>query len=513
MALSLFIAAAGCAVTACNSASHLSPTSVTPQSLLARVRRANAQRPDAGIIHERYRTVSTDGDVALTDTYQVQSGMPLSDFRSTMIADGIRREQGRFFGRTWWRDPNGLVTPNAQYVTIFDRLLIRAAHQADSRVRVLGVTQTLPREYVLQITPDDKISQQRYIEATTYLLRKVVTRDYDGKIATVQYENYVRVGRNLLPSRIVMSNSLSTRVDVITLLHTERVPYHAALLSPPKSRTVFLPQYPLPATVNSLFGNTGILVRADIQGAPYWFKLDSGAGDIVLDRGLAERLGLHEFEKRMTSKGGKYQSSGAVLPRIDIGPVYATNVYVNVLPHDHVEQGLHVVGLLGCDFIAAQPIAIDFGKQSVTLLKTAPSLRDRHWRSVRTPLHGCTPSIDVLLNGWPVRLTLDLGSDGTIINPSLFRRIEPLEQPLETTVIHYVGGERLVADKYAISRAFAGTVDFSPLIATVVRNGRGQDLDRDGLLGRNALADYRLVLDYKDQRTLFQWNPLDDDSP
>jgi hypothetical protein len=143
----------------------------------------------------------------------------------------------------------------------------------------------------------------------------------------------------------------------------------------------------------------------------------------------------------------------------------------------------------------------------VTLLNAPPGANDRRWTSVRTPLHACTPSIAMRLDGQPATLVLDYGADGTLVNEDVFNSIGKNLQRLDTVPVSFVGGEPLRASRYVIPHASAGSLQFGPLDAWVTWFGEGQSLKNDGLLGRNVLDNYRLILDYAHDRTYFQKHP------
>lgn len=499
--LGLCIAIASGVLNACASPPVLAPTNLTPQQLLTRNRRVD-DAPLPGMYHLRYRRVASDGEVSISDFYEAP-GRAGTDYRAIMSSRGIRVERGRIFGRSWQRDVNGLVLPDSQLKSAFDRVLAAALHRADARVRIAGITQSPPRRYVLEIRPNARIVQRLYFDVKTFLLRRIVTQDYDRRVGEIDYDGYAWLGKRPVPSRESDFDNLSNKTYETTLVEHERIPYQAKLLSIPRSRVPFAVQYPLPSTINSLFGASGILIRVDIKGSPYWLKLDSGATDIVLDRALVARLGLHEFWKSTGTKGGRVEASTAILPRIDVGPVYAKNVVVTAFASDDMEQGVEVVGLLGCDFIASRPLAIDFRKETVSVTSGAPQLTQPGWVNVRTPLHECRPSIGVRLDRQPATLLLDFGAQSTLVNEDVFDRFGRALRPLDTTPVRFIGGEALDGTQYVVPSASAGNLDLGPIVATVVAGGRGQDLDDDGALGRNVLKDYRVVLDYRRQVTYF----------
>lgn len=498
----LTIAIAAAVLAGCTASPAFAPTKLTPQALLVRNRHAVVMRWRADIYHLRYRTVSSDGDVTFTDVYE-GGNAPLPTYREVGTLRGLRTERGRFMGRGWRQTPNGLVLGDTSRSSVFDEIVAGALRHPDPRVRVLGITRDAPRAYVLEVVPNARIFQRRYFDTATFQLRKIVTQDYDGNLYESHADDYVWVGGAAVPSHMSQSSSLSHQSSDMRLLSLARLPNDRSVLRPPPSRRPFVPQHALPATLNTLFDSTGILVRADVYGRPYWFKLDSGSASVVLDRAFARELGLSEFGTNTLSKGGKLALSSAVLPRIDVGPVFADNLAVNVLPMAEHEQGVDVVGLLGCDFIGSMPLAIDFAKQTLTILRTAP-LRDSRWISVKTPLQGCRPSIRVRLDDVPATLVLDYGSTKMILNEDVAARLGGKLQRLGRATLRYLGDEPLMATQYIVPNVTAGSLQFGPIVADVADGARGQDLDDDGILGRVVLDRFRIVLSYRSQRTFFQ---------
>ncbi|MGP8100179.1 MAG: aspartyl protease family protein [Candidatus Cybelea sp.] len=508
--LCVFAMVAG-ALHACAAPPRFASTTITPQELLAHDRDAAGKCLAPGLYHFRYRSVSSSGDLGRSDAYEAAGATRLGDYHLISESHGLRVERGRLSGRSWARTANGLVLTDSILPTAFDRVRRAALHRPDSRVRVLGITTTTPHEYVLQIRPNARIDQEQYFDARTFLLRRIVAQNYDRAVEVQRYWGYVDVCGKPVPSHAELSSSLSPQTSDFSLVKHERLPYDQRLLAIPQSKTPFVPQHTLPATLNSMFGDSGILIRVDIEGTPYWFELDSGATDILIDRDLIRRLGGREFDKYTGSKGGPVEYSVAVLPRLDIGPVYSTNLVVTVLKHDYIAQGVHVVGMLGCDFLGSRPLAIDFRNQSVTLLNSAPSPADRRWTVVQTPLHSGVPSLDVRLEKQSATLVLDLGSPYTTINEDVFDKIGEKLTQLDETKLTFIGGVPLDATQYVVPRTSAGNLQLGPLIATVIAGGRGQDLQTDGILGRDVLKHYRLVLDYAHERTYFQRYATDEE--
>lgn len=487
-------------LTSCSAPNPFAPTSLTAHQLLARYTDASGNCRTPGMYHLRFRTKTSEGDVAVSDSYETRGNETL-DYRLVSTTRGIRSERGEIAGWSWLQTPNGLVLPDTRLPNVFDRTLAAATRHPDPRVRMLGVTRTAPLQYVLQIEPNRRIRQLRYFDVDSFLLREAVSDDYDGAVTTQRFSAYVPVCGNPVPKYVARSNSLSPETSDITMLKHERIPPDRRLVAVPQSRTPFVTEYPLPRTLNSLVSESGVLIRVDIKGMPYWLKLDSGSSTIALDRDLVRRLGGREFAKGVMTKGGRVEFSSAVIPRLDIGPVYATNVDVGVLDEDELQQGVEVVGFLGCDFIASRPLAVDFLNQTVTLVAAPPAATDRSWTVVSTPLRSCTPTIRARIENEPVTLALDLGASKTTLNEDVYERIADKLHELGATQIRFIGRVTLDAMQYVAPHATAGDLQLGPLLVTVVSGGRGQNLDDDGILGTNVLRNYRIIFDYAHGRT------------
>jgi hypothetical protein len=505
MKIAVFASIVGAGLGGCSGAAGLAPTTVTAQALLGHYRDSAGNCLSRGTYRFEYRSTSTNGDAGSSYEYESRGRENFTDYRLVTTSHGVRVESGVEGGRPWEKTANGLVLSDSPSLNIFDRSLQSALHRPDPHVRVLGMTEQSPREYVLEIRPNPRIYQRRYFDTNTLLLRRAVSEDYDGVLHTVQYSDYVSVCGKPVPSRVVAWNSLSPQKYETKLVRFEKLPlFDRRLVAMPRSRTPFLAQARLPATLNTLFEKSGILVRVDIRGTPYWLKLDSGAPTIMLDRDLVRRLGGREFGTYIGTKGGRIALSNAVLPRLDLGPVYAQNVVVGVLDRDTFEQGVEVVGLLGCDFIGSMPLAIDFRSQSATLGAALPSPGYKTWTAVSTPLVGCRPRIRTRIENEAAMLVLDLGASATTINEDLFGRIRDRLHSLDATQITFVAGIPLDAAQYVAPQATAGALNLGPAVVTVIANGRGQDLDNDGIFGRDLLERYQLILDYRHERTWFR---------
>src|SRR5581483_11989101 len=114
---------------------------------------------------ERVRTTRIDGNNSIA---VVQSG-------SFTTASGV------FNGQGWNQDENGLVLLRSDFRRFADPNNQALLHPEDQAygVRVLGLTQSQPQEYVIEVNPPGGSDQYRYYDAKTFLLDKFVTFDAD----------------------------------------------------------------------------------------------------------------------------------------------------------------------------------------------------------------------------------------------------------------------------------------------------------------------------------------------
>jgi hypothetical protein len=253
------------ALCAC-SAHRVAAPSLTVQRLLSLSRQAMRSHGAPGLYHLRYVITSNQGYRAATDEYVARSGKSPYDFRIVTVTEGVTAEYGRLRGRRWRRDANGLLFDDVTIESPYNRVLAAAMKLDDTRVRIAGITDQLPHRYVVDAVPNARLAARMYFDAKTYLLTGVTQRDYDGYTQMETYDGFVDVGAVKVPTVRFLSNDRSSQVFKSTLAFHERIPYDAQLLLPHGSRRPFLMQRRLPAPLNTMFGESGILVRVDIGG-------------------------------------------------------------------------------------------------------------------------------------------------------------------------------------------------------------------------------------------------------
>ncbi len=256
-----------------------------------------------------------------------------------------------------------------------------------------------------------------------------------------------------------------------------------------------------------------VAVRVRDSG-PYRFLVDTGAERTVISRELAERLGLPAGSRtRIQSVAGPSTVSTVDIAALDIATRRLSVAGAPTLESAHIGAD----GLLGVDSLAASRVMIDFkrGVMGVTPSKAPDFVAESGTIVVEARRrHGRLMFTRAVADGANAVVVVDTGSEITIGNPALRRRLlgkHELGQPVE---IETVAGEKIVGELYTVGVLdLDGVLLKRMMIAFTVSPVFAQlDLaDRPALLlGMNALRGFdKVSIDFATRRVRFL---LPDDS-
>lgn len=402
---------------------------------------------------------------------------------------------GRYQGQSWYRDENGIVVLESGFHGKVDPNALAWKHPEDPtyRVRVLGLTQTTPQEYVVEANPPGGQDEYRYYDAKMFLLDNDVWFGVDRLRHVESYSQY----QTLFGETILFQSQYrdgNARDDEETrILSFTQSPSSKSAMAIPSSRPL-LDLSKGPVTLPARFtDDNGIVVPVTIAGQSLDFMLDSGSDSLVVDTGAVHRLGLTTHGQSTATIGGTVDTSETVVPDMAVGDIYMHNVVVGVVPLNFQGEGSHVVGLLGCDFLASAIVGFDFKKQTVTLYPRA--LFDPTALGVRAvPLQvdDCVPRVAAEFENVPGSFLMDTGAFGMVLYPGI--------------TAEAIGGE-----------VYMTTYDVSDFIFWSIKYDVGRvrvpdptstfaDPDYDGIIGRNPLKEYVFYLDYADSLAFFKPN-------
>jgi predicted aspartyl protease len=250
-------------------------------------------------------------------------------------------------------------------------------------------------------------------------------------------------------------------------------------------------------------------VKVNEQG-PFEFILDTGAGTSLLSAETATQLNVKVLgSKEGQSAGGKVSVSLAKVRSLGIGGARLNDVDVGIVDLKHIGAavGARIDGDLGYNFLRHFRISIDYGKCQIRF--DDPKQVDSFTRNARTeiPLRLASPAkplvlVDVYANArGPFQFAIDTGTSTTAITPEVAKTLGIKGSPIGagTTAGAQVAVMAGVVDSFMVGGARIDSLavviaDFFAALSEAV----GAKLD--GIVGYNFLRNYKVVLDYPNER-------------
>jgi hypothetical protein len=200
-----------------------------------------------------------------------------------------------------------------------------------------------------------------------------------------------------------------------------------------------------------IYGGYLVVAPASVNGLTNLrFLLDTGAMNSVVDRTLAEKLGLHGVAASAISFDKDLACEWAKVQEITFGPERISNKHVLIEDLRYLRSGgAQVDGVIGLDILRRQSFVLDYARRRVTFGKPAsPGMR-----SVPIRVDGRSISVEVYVDRRPVRMIADTGVRNAVFYRNALRdsftvyRVERRSRGLS------VGG--VVEDEVAIVTALA----------------------------------------------------------
>jgi len=507
----LFVTAAVCAAALASGAFHAAdadpqyaPATITLERLLAQARRAEGSL-ESGAYRRVSQTRSTAGDVWTSEHTWMGD-----DYKTTLRQGSFVSASGSLGGQQWEQDENGFVALTSGYEEQADPYAAAMQHTSGESegeaVRLLGVLQSASPQYVVAVMPRPGLNELRFYDAKTYLLARVQETDYDGHQKAWAYSDYrAEAGRTV--AHTVDYSIDGTPEFRTTLVSYQRVPATSVDLTIPTSRPLFALRDGDAVPIPAQFTPEGILVRVTIAGRGLDFVLDSGSSDLVIDADVARDMGLPVSGAVRESFAGDFTLSNTRVPDFNVGPLRAESVALASIAFHEQLEGQRIVGLLGTDFIASGALEVNFAKQTVTLRSSAPpGLQAAGWSALPLRLDSNVPMIDATFSGRPGHFIADLGADLTMLYPHYFSRFEiPVPKgATDQDQMQTIGQRSFGVKHFTMNRLLLGDLIFGDVQVTVPSASYAQDLDYDGLIGRDTLSNFNLIFDYKNRQLWFK---------
>lgn len=249
-----------------------------------------------------------------------------------------------------------------------------------------------------------------------------------------------------------------------------------------------------------------ILVRPTIDRKDIgWFILDSGAGGMVIDKAVAERLGGERFGEMLVggvggvSKSGYYQFDGFKLgPATVDGMLF---IEFDLAPFSDI-FGVEIGGIVGYDFFRRTTVVFDHAEAEVKVYDPRDSDMELDWLALMLDNRHATVEAE-FEGGHRGRFRIDTGANGTVS----FNR--------PTVIEHDMLSGRSTTK--SLQRGFNGTVESrtGELKYFEMAGKRWEDVQAifstsdegvhrsgylAGNLGHGLLRAFRIVFDYPNDR-------------
>ncbi|HET9427238.1 MAG TPA: retropepsin-like aspartic protease [Allosphingosinicella sp.] len=195
-------------------------------------------------------------------------------------------------------------------------------------------------------------------------------------------------------------------------------------------------------------------VAVDIDGrGPYPFIVDTGAERTVVSLELAEALGLPSLgDVTLATVANVRRVPSVQIESMRVGRRTLNDIRAPAL--DRADMG--AMGMLGVDSLRSQRVDFDFQRQELTLSNS--HIDDDNWPRDTIVITGRTRLgrlilTDATVDGQRVRVIIDTGSQQTVGNMELRRRLQARGRLGQIGVMELIGvtGDRVSAE-YAVTR-------------------------------------------------------------
>ncbi len=292
-------------------------------------------------------------------------------------------------------------------------------------------------------------------------------------------------------------------------------------INPPIPEGFFSRPQPLPPVVHFPPGRDSVtvpfqliddraIVDVRVNGRePLPFFLDTGTSSSLLDRSVAERLGLKplcEFSGDIVGDGAKTKIDLVRDVSLQVGTLGSRPRNIMVIDIDaiaHRAAGLNIFGILGGSFIRDFVVDLDYQAKEATFIKPDSHSWEGQGDRIRIAILSGVPFAEVESTppgGIQMVMMLDSGADiGLVFNHPFVEKQRLLEKvsPSISTVTFGVGGQTRVRVG-RLSEAFLGPIRIERPLSGLALQDQGAlgETGFAGILGAQILSRLKVRFDY-----------------
>ncbi len=343
---------------------------------------AASPAPDVRTLLQNYTRALAEPGTQKPDQVEASGSMTgagmTGSFHSWLDGDRERYDQSlgprtettlRVGTRVWFasdgaaRELTGILLRRARTQRFIDSGDFAAAPE---RCLGLGRTAVAGRAaYALGVTAEGGETEIVYLDARTWLPARIAYDDDDGR-TTIDLSDWRTVNGRRYAFRAVVSDG-DHAYDTVQRTASLSVggAVDAAVFAPLAARRI---EMAAPESVRLAYVDGHDYAPITIAGRSFNFLLDSGSQNVVLDRKVAQILGLEQqgaLEASGAARTGGLQV--AHLPELDIGSGKLRDLVVTTIDlRSSTEGAFHIDGILGYPFFAAATVRIDHANGSMT---------------------------------------------------------------------------------------------------------------------------------------------------
>jgi hypothetical protein len=266
-----------------------------------------------------------------------------------------------------------------------------------------------------------------------------------------------------------------------------------------------------PAAIEARFaGKTHIKVHALVNGHDVgWFLLDSAAGAMVIDRAVADSLGLIRLNRGSAQGvGGTFESSARAVDKFEIGPMTLRNVRFGDYDFSSFNRGPgpRIAGTIGAPLYRRAVVVTNWNGPTVELRDRATfKLEKGTWQTLR--FSSDNPAVQARSAETPESwYRVDTGASGFLTLHAPFVEKWKLLEGRETATSTSTGlGGTVSARTGTIAWFQLGShrFDHPTVTFSTATTGTFTDPYLAGNIGIDALKSFTVVLDFTGCRVAF----------
>ncbi len=226
--------------------------------------------------------------------------------------------------------------------------------------------------------------------------------------------------------------------------------------------------------------------------------LDTGTSPSMIDKAVAEKLGLQGTRGQVTTFSKSVPVNQAQLADLQVGPLRAQNLVVMVADFSKVEKtvGAHIDAIVGLDVLSTTGFTIDYSKHRILFQPT----RERH--SVPFAVSQQFLQVTLKSGNKQLHLLVDTGTPQLILFDRALHDLDYSRIAHSTVGTNLSGGAYY--DTVVLPEAQLGRESVGPQRVTVVAAEKKAESEYDGLLGVLLLHPKRLSFDFAHQ--VLEWS-------